>query len=272
MVGCCAWPVRASVRWNVDVVDSARRGRPFHSASQVGALTRWPRAVSVRALRSAVGADALGRRGPGAGLRQAETVAQARRWLRLFESLAVPQSARLLPQLGLRITDAPALRDTAAAVAHRLQTDLAQTGSRPSRAVLDGVNETLEDAYTDMEQRHGARLARAVFALSADGLPGRAEAELVATWDAALRDAQLHNLGGSTLDADKRDIVVSLIGHYLGAVHPLDAAAVRSMGWLTGLARWRRFASLCRALGRVLSDDELMQLVNARTAGDARLV
>jgi hypothetical protein len=206
-------------------------------------------------------------------LRQADTVAQARRWLRLFESLAMPQSARLLPHLGLRITDAPALRDTAATVAHRLQTNLAQTSSRPSRAVLDDVNETLEDAYTGMEHHHGARLARAVFALSADGLPGRAEGELVATWDAALRDAQQRNLAGTTLDADKRDVVVSLIGHYLAAVRPLDTAtAGRGMGWLAGLARWRRFASLCRALGRVLTDDELLRLVNARTAGDARLV
>jgi hypothetical protein len=206
-------------------------------------------------------------------LRQAETVAQARRWLRLFESLAMPQSARLLPHLGLRISDAPALRDTAATVAHRLQTDLAKTGSRPGRAVLDDVNETLEDAYAGIEHHQGARLARAVFALSADGLPGRAEAELMATWDVALRDAQQRNLRGATLAADKRDIVVSLIGHYLTAVGPLDSvAAVRGVGWLAGLARWRRFASLCRALGRVLSDDELVRLVDARTAGDARLV
>jgi hypothetical protein len=214
----------------------------------------------------------LGRRGPGAGLRQADTVAQARRWLRLFESLAVPQSARLLPHLGLRITDAPVLRDTAAAVAAHLQTDLAQTGA-PGRTVVDDVNETLEDAYADMEQRHGARLARAVFALSADGLPGRAEAELMSSWEAALRDAQRNDLAGVALDAEKRDVVVSLIGVYLAAVQPLDAAAaVRGMVWLAGLARWRRFASLCRALGRVLSDDELVRLVKAPTADGARLV
>jgi hypothetical protein len=214
----------------------------------------------------------LGRRGPGAGLRQADTVAQARRWLRLFESLALPHSERLLPHLGLRVTDAPMLRDTAAAVAARLQTNLAQTGA-PSRTVLDDVNETLEDAYTDMEQRHGARLARAVYALSADGLPGRAEAELMSTWDAALRAAHERNLQGSALDADKRDVVVSLIGHYLTAVRPLDVmAGVRGMSWLAGLARWRRFASLCRALGRVLTGDELVRLVNARTSDGARLV
>jgi hypothetical protein len=220
----------------------------------------------------------LGRRGPGTGLKQARTAFEAVQWLRLFDALSSPESAQVLPHLGLRSGDAAALREVCGRLAASLGDILAETREGD---VIAQVNEALAVGYADLERGGGARLARATFALSADGFPGPAERGLVATWDQALR--RLRDLGveETGVPAAKRDIVVALLGHYFAAVEPLHTlAAEPSAGderttepaWLVALARWRRFASVCRALAKVLTPAERQRIVVLAGESDHRHV
>jgi hypothetical protein len=191
-------------------------------------------------------------------------VEEARQWLRLFDSLASPRAQTMLPHLGLRLSDAAALCDVGAHVATSLRSVLAQT-----RAVvaIDDVNVVLADAYGETMQRFGARLARGVFALSADGFPEPDEGAMLARWEDSLR-ALGDGRDDRVLPPGKRVIAVALVGHYFALVEPIDrTAAATGMDWLAALARRRRFASLCRAVGRVLSPSEWQRF--AAIAGGA---
>jgi hypothetical protein len=206
----------------------------------------------------------LGRRGPGTGLRQAQTVAEARQWLRLFDSLASPRAHTMLPHLGLRLSDAAPLCEVGTRAAASLRSVLAQT---ETPAMLDDVNGVLAAAYAETMQRFGARLARGVFALTAEGFPDAEQAAALARWDEALRGLR-DGRDDRVLPPGKRVITVALVGHYFALVEPIDrTAAATGMDWLGALARRRRFASLCRAVGRVLSPGEWQRF--AALAGDA---
>jgi len=207
----------------------------------------------------------LGRRGPGTGLRQARTEDEAAQWLRLFDALASASVDGVLPHLGLRPADAPALHDISRQASDRLQAILARTHGAP---LLARVNRSLAASYADFERQHSARLARSVFALAGDGFPGPDAPALTAAWDRALRGAAA---GGGELPAAKRDVVVALIGHHLAAMEPLDTLATATpngsagpasdLEWLLALARWRRYAIVVRALARVLSPGERQRLL-----------
>ena len=209
---------------------------------------------------------ALGRRGPGTGLRQARTAAEVAQWQRLFDSLAAPGAERVLPHLGLRTADALPLRETVAPVAQELSTILAKT---KGPAAVRRANLALAGAYAELE-RHGARLARGVFSLGGDDFPGAAAVAAMAEWDRALRALAGRNGARDGIPAAKRDIVVALIGHHLAAMEPLDTLAAQpsagngsshDVDWLVDLARWRRYAIVCRALARVLTPAERQHLV-----------
>jgi len=218
----------------------------------------------------------LARRGPGTGLRQARTAGEAAQWRSLFDALASPAADRALPHLGLRATDGPALRDVAARGRESLSSILAETRGQPE--LLARVNLALAEAYAELERQQGARLARCVFALSADGFPGAQASELMASWDASLR--ALADAHGGDLPAAKRDIVVAVIGHHLASVEPLDAlaaapplngaASTAKLAWLLALARWRRHATVRRALARVLTPGEQKRLAVFARPGRAR--
>lgn len=209
----------------------------------------------------------MGRRGPGSGLRQARTAHEAAQWCRLFGALASPHAERVLPHLGLRSGDAAALGAVASRVHRSLRSIMAGTHGP---AQLRRVNAALAEGYAELERQHGARLARGVFALSGDGFPTADAPALMAGWDRALRQMAGDPRGAGVPEA-KRDIVVALIGHHLAAVEPLDtlAAAESANGaepttdleWLVTLARWRRHATVFRALARVLTPAERQRLV-----------
>jgi hypothetical protein len=189
-------------------------------------------------------------------------------WLHLFESLGSPGSDPLLPHLSLRVSDAGALREMCPRVAASLRRILAETSVPDPLAQVNGV---LAAVYAEMEQQSGGRFARAVFALASDGLPTAADVQLMARWDGALR-ALRRDVGAAGLPAAKREVVVAVIGHYLDGVDPLESlvhgADRAPAGWLVTLIRWRRFASLGRALARVLTAGEREQLVALVRAGD----
>jgi hypothetical protein len=133
---------------------------------------------------------------------------------------------------------------------------------------LAGVNGVLAALYEELESHSGARLARSLFALASDGLPGDAEVQVMERWDAPLR-ALLRDYASSGLAESKRDVVVAMVGHHLAEHDAVQhALAHRSDGgedgerlrWLLSLVQWRRFASLGRALARVLSTAEREQL------------
>jgi len=161
----------------------------------------------------------LGRRGPGTGLRQARTEHEAADWLRLFEALATASLDGMLPHLGLRPADAPALQEVSRRASDRLRAILARTRGA---ALLARANDALAAVYADFEQRSSARLARGVFALAGDGFPGPDALALMAGWDRSLREVAA---GGGDLPAAKRDVAVAVIGHHLAAMEPLDTLA-----------------------------------------------
>jgi hypothetical protein len=204
----------------------------------------------------------LGRRGPGSGLRQARSALEAVQWRRLFDALASPQAQLVLPHLGLRSGDALALRDTAGRVRDSLDAILAETRRA---GLLARANDALAAAYADLEHQHCARLARGVFALSSDGFPGPDAAGLMVAWEHSLRAMAEGHEQHTGIPAAKRDIVVALIGHHLAAIEPLDTVAAEhaaaDLDWLVALARWRRYASVSRALAKMLTPSERLRLV-----------
>lgn len=213
-------------------------------------------------------------RGPGSGLRQARTAAEAVQWHRLLEALGAPHSDAVLPHLGLRSADAETLRAVCTGAAASLTTIMSET-SEP--AMLGAANAALQRAYAELEQAGGARLARAVFALGDDGFPGSGERELMLCWDAALRSLREGGLEEAALPAAQRDIVVALLGHHFATVEPLDTLAAQvsregRLGWLVELARWRRFASVCRALAKVLTPLERQRVALAAAQAQPRPV
>lgn len=173
----------------------------------------------------------------------------------------------MLPHLGLRNSDGPAVRESALRVRASLNSIMARTRGPVQ---VERVNAALAAAYADLERRHGARLARSVFALGGDGFPGADAPALFASWDAELRRLADDAGAGSGLSPAKRDVVVALVGHHLAGMQPLDSiAATRMAGeresagaleWLIALARWRRYATAWRALGRVLTPAERRRL------------
>lgn len=200
----------------------------------------------------------MAKRGPGNGLRQAGSTSEAAQWLRLFDALAGDGTAAVLPFLGLRTTDAPAVRAGARQAVHELQTTLDETRDLANDEVVARVNDALSRAYFDLERRGGARVARGVFTLCADGFPPADAAALMARWDASL-----HALArdGRRIASTKREVVLALLGYHLAAMTPLDTLAARDgsadgNGWLVSLARWHRHAVVRRALARVLTPDE----------------
>ena len=215
---------------------------------------------------SDVGAP-LGRRGPGTGLRQARTTVEAAHWRCLFDALASPSAECLLPHLGLRAGDGPAVRESAARVCTSLNSIMARTRGP---VLVERVNTALAAAYADMERRHGARLARSVFALGGDGFPGPDAPALFALWDAGLRRIAATGESDTGLSPAKRDVVVGVVGHHLAGMQPLDSIAAATMTngreaagallWLVTLARWRRYATARRALARVLTPAERQRL------------
>jgi len=200
----------------------------------------------------------MGRRGPGSGLRQAATVAEAAQWMRLFDALASPHAEPLLTHLALRAGDAAALGEVGPLAAESLRQILAET---QDPAALDAVNGVLTAAYAALEAREGARLARSVFALASDGFPGDDDLRLMERWEESLR-CLLDDFAASGLPESKRDVVVAMVGHHVAvmdALH-LDATAravdrvdAQRLHWLLALLRWRRFGSMSRALARVLN-------------------
>jgi hypothetical protein len=192
-------------------------------------------------------------------------VAEATQWLQLLDALGSPDSAPLLPHLSLRAADAPALLDLCPRAAASLRRILAET-SEPDP--LDQVNGVLAALYGDIESRLGARLARSVFALASDGFADGAAVRSMARWEQPLR-LLLHDYVASGLPESKRDVVTAMVGHHVAAVDALQGmVAPRGAGateaarrdWLLTLIRWRRFASLGRALARVLNTAEREQL------------
>ena len=207
----------------------------------------------------------MGRRGPGSGLRQAGTAEEARQWLHLLDALGSPNAAPLLAHLSLRAADANALQDLCPRAAASLRRILAET-SEPD--ALDQVNGVLAAVYGDMESRLGARLARSVFALASDGFPDEASRCVMLRWDQPLRLLLLDfDLCG--LPDSRRDVVTAMVGHHLAVLDTLRTAVARrrtdpddaaNLDWLLSLVQWRRFASLGRALARVLNGAERERL------------
>lgn len=184
-------------------------------------------------------------------------------WHRLFDALASPRAHDALAHLGLRSSDGPAIAAVAGRAAVSLHRILAET---EGAAALMQVNAVLAASYAELEQRHGARLARAVFALSSDGFPGPGEREQIAAWDSALRALRGSRLGAVMLSPAKREVLVALLGHYFAATDALASPAQGrrpspELEWLLALARWRRFASVRRALGKVLTPGERQRIL-----------
>ena len=204
----------------------------------------------------------MGRRGPGTGLRQARTAGEATEWRRLFDALSCPEAEPWLPHLGLRTSDAEPLRAVCAPVSHRLRTVLAETRGAGKLAEANAV---LASAYAGIERQLGARVARAVFGAADDGFPTAAEHALAAGWSAALLRLRNGGFAAVGLTAAKRDTVTALLGHYLAGLEPTASAPGRrsadAVDWLAGLTRWRRFASACRALAKVLTPAERQRFV-----------
>jgi hypothetical protein len=183
-------------------------------------------------------------------------------WHRLFDALSSPRAHDALAHLGLRSSDGPAIAAVAGRAAASLHRILAET---EGAAALVQVNEVLAASYAELE-RHGARLARAVFALASDGFPGPVERAQIAAWDTALRALRGSRLGAVMLSPAKREVLVALLGHYLAATEALASPAAGrrpspELEWLLGLARWRRFASVRRALGKVLTPGERQRIL-----------
>jgi hypothetical protein len=182
-------------------------------------------------------------------------------WLHLFDALGSPQAVPLIPHLSLRSGDTAALQQVCPPVAASLRRILAATRGGAER--LARVNEVLAAAYADMERGACPRLARAVFALASDGFPAAADVRLMARWEQPMRTL-LDDFAASGLPPRRRDVVVAMVGHHLAAVDMLNTAATAQSdaeaGWLVTLIRWRRFASLGRALAQVLSAAERQQL------------
>jgi hypothetical protein len=203
----------------------------------------------------------LGRRGPGTGLRQAGTVAEAGQWLQLVDALGSAHAAPLLPHLSLRATDAPALRDVCPRAAASLRRILAETQDSDPLADVNGV---LAALYGELESRWGARPARSLFALASDGFPDEAALHLMARWEGPLQQI-LRDFRSSGLPESKRDVVTAMVAHHVAGLEVVHAAVpARGAGaedaaridWLLSLVHWRRFASLGRALARVLTAGE----------------
>ena len=242
-------------------------GRAWRGATDCdGSLTASDVGDKAVAAVSDVGAP-LGRRGPGTGLRQARTTVEAAHWRCLFGALASPQAECVLPHLGLRTGDEPAVREAAAQVYASLSSIMARTRGS---VLVERVNIALAAAYADLKRCHGARLARSVFALGGDGFPGRDAAAQFASWDAALRRLAGDDEAAAGMSAAKRDVVVALVGHHLAGMQPLDGIAAAgtangrqapgAVAWLVTLARWRRYAKVRRALARVLTPAERQRL------------
>jgi hypothetical protein len=206
---------------------------------------------------------ALGKRGPGSGLRQATTRFEATQWLRVFEALGSPGVAPLLPHLALRAADAPALAEICPRAASSLRRILAETSEPDPLAQVNGV---LVAVYAEVVRSHGARLARGVFALAAEGFPDDADRGVMARWEQPLRALPV-SFAASGLPSSKRDVVVAIAGHHLAAVEGLESPAMPDgddaapLRWLVTLIRWRRFASVRRSLARVLTAPEREQLL-----------
>jgi hypothetical protein len=207
----------------------------------------------------------VGRRGPGGGLRQAGSVVEAREWLCLFDALGSAHAAPLLPHLSLRAADAAALAELCPRAAASLRRVLAETAGAEA---LDHVNGVLAGLYGEIEARLGARVARSVFALASEGFPEEAEQRLLQRWDQPLR-MLLRDYADSGLPESKRDVVTAMVGHHIAEMDALHDAVTHGgvdgedaarAGWLLTLVQWRRFASLGRALARVLSTSEREQL------------
>jgi len=203
----------------------------------------------------------VGRRGPGTGLRQAGTVAEAGQWLCLFDALGSAHAAPLLPHLSLRAADAPALLDLCPRVATSLRRILAETSGEEA---LDQVNGVLTAAYMEMELSLGARLSRCVFALGSDGFPDAEGVRMMHRWEGPLRHL-LRDFAASGLPAARRDVVIAMVGHHIAELDALRGATrlsadAQRVAWLRTLVEWRRFASLGRALARVLSVAERQML------------
>ncbi len=171
----------------------------------------------------------------------------------------------LLPHLSLRATDAPVLLDVCPRAAASLRRILAETSG--DRA-LDQANGVLAAVYTEMEDRLGARLARSVFALAGDGFPEEGDVRRMERWDRPLR-ALMVDFSATRLPESKRDVLTAMVGHHCAELDALRAAAAarrldrddaERVGWLLRLIAWRRFASLGRALARVLSAQERQTL------------
>jgi hypothetical protein len=201
----------------------------------------------------------LGRRGPGAGLRLAATACEATQWLHLFDALGSPQVVPLIAHLSLRAGDAAALQELCPPAAASLRRILAAT--RDGVVRLARVNEALAAAYVGIERGASPRLARAVFALASDGFPGGDDVRQMARWERPMRRL-VDDFDASGLPPRRRDVVVAMVGHHLAAVDMLTTPATQpGARWMVTLIRWRRFASLGRALAQVLSAAERQQLV-----------
>ena len=212
----------------------------------------------------------MGRRGPGTGLRQADTAAEASQWLSFFDALGSAHAAPLLPHLSLRAGDAAALLDIGPRVAASLRRILAETSGQEA---LDQVNGVLTAAYMEMELSLGARLSRSVFALASDGFPDAAGMRTMDRWEQPLRRL-VGDFAASGLPNDRRDVVVAMVGHHLAEIDALREATRLSadaerVAWLRTLVEWRRFASLGRALARVLSVGERQRLATFLRGDDA---
>jgi hypothetical protein len=193
-------------------------------------------------------------------------VAEAAQWLRLLDALGSPDAAPLLPHLSLRAADAAALLDLCPRAATSLRRILAETSEPDPLAQVNGV---LAALYAGMEARLGARLARSVFALASDGFPDAASMLQMARWEQPLRNL-LDGYAASGLPESKRDVVIAMVGHHVAAMDALREAPVR-LDWLLTLVRWRRFASLSRALARVLNTAERERLAAlVRGSGSTR--
>lgn len=188
-------------------------------------------------------------------------MAEARQWMRLFDALGSPGAVPLLPHLSLRSADAPALHDLCPRAAASLRGILAETSGDDT---LDQANGVLAAAYCDMEVRLGARLARSVFALASDGFPEAAELRIMERWDGPMR-MLLRDFTCSGLPPSRRDVVIAMVGRHVTEMDSLRAATADTedaahVEWLRTLVEWRRFASLGRALARVLSAAERQRL------------
>jgi hypothetical protein len=207
-------------------------------------------------------------------LRQAGSAGEATQWLHLLDALGSDVAAPLLPHMSLRAADAEALLDLCPRAAESLRRILAETGEPDPLAQVNGV---LASLYADMESRLGARLARSVFALASDGFPDAASLRLLARWEQPLR-LLLQDFAASGLPESKRDVVTAMVGHHVAEMDALPATVARRGGdaddaarftWLRTLVRWRRFASLGRALARVLNAAERERLAAfTRAAGN----